>query len=54
MPFMARRATRGVGETFMLFGFPTGVVGNVINAGTNELILPNYKRHRTVNSGQGN
>jgi arsenite oxidase large subunit len=32
------------GETFMLFGFPTGVVGNVINAGTNELILPNYKQ----------
>ncbi len=32
------------GETFMLFGFPTGVQGNVINAGTNELILPNYKQ----------
>lgn len=32
------------GETFMLFGYPTGVVGNVINAGTNELILPNYKQ----------
>ncbi|MFC3320793.1 molybdopterin dinucleotide binding domain-containing protein [Mesorhizobium kowhaii] len=31
-------------ETFMLFEFPTGVVGNVINAGTNELILPNYKQ----------
>jgi arsenite oxidase large subunit len=32
------------GETFMLFGFPTGVQGNVVNAGTNELILPNYKQ----------
>ena len=32
------------GETFMLFGYPTGAVGNVINAGTNELILPNYKQ----------
>ncbi len=32
------------GETFMLFAFPTGVQGNVINAGTNELILPNYKQ----------
>ena len=28
----------------MLFAFPTGVQGNVINAGTNELILPNYKQ----------
>ena len=27
----------------MLFAFPTGVQGNVVNAGTNELILPNYK-----------
>ena len=32
------------GETFMLFGFPTGVQGNVVNAGTNELIVPNYKQ----------
>ncbi len=32
------------GETFMLFAFPTGVVGNVINDGVNELILPNYKQ----------
>ena len=32
------------GHTFMLFAFPTGVQGNVINAGTNELILPNYKQ----------
>jgi len=32
------------GETFMLFGYPTGVQGNVVNAGTNELIIPNYKQ----------
>ncbi len=31
-------------ETFMLFGAPTGTQGNVINAGTNELVLPNYKQ----------
>ena len=32
------------GETFMIFGYPTGQQGNVVNAGTNELILPNYKQ----------
>jgi arsenite oxidase large subunit len=32
------------GETFMLFGAPSGTQGNVINPGTNELILPNYKQ----------
>ncbi|KSV62224.1 arsenite oxidase large subunit [Sinorhizobium sp. GW3] len=32
------------GETFMLFGFPTGVQGNVVNAGTNELHIPNFKQ----------
>lgn len=32
------------GQTFMLFGYPTGVQGNVVNAGTNELIIPNYKQ----------
>ncbi|NKM86536.1 arsenate reductase (azurin) large subunit [Rhizobium laguerreae] len=32
------------GETFMLFGYPTGVQGNVVNAGTNDLIIPNYKQ----------
>ncbi len=32
------------GETFMLFAYPTGVQGNVINDGINELILPNYKQ----------
>lgn len=31
-------------QTFMLFGFPTGVQGNVVNAGVNELIVPNYKQ----------
>ncbi len=31
-------------ETFMLFGSPKGTQGNVINAGVNELILPNYKQ----------
>jgi arsenite oxidase large subunit len=32
------------GETFMLFAFPSGVVGNVINNGVNELVIPNYKQ----------
>ena len=32
------------GETFMLFGAPSGTQGNVINAATNELQLPNYKQ----------
>jgi arsenite oxidase large subunit len=32
------------GQTFMQFAYPTGVQGNVINAGTNELVLPNYKQ----------
>jgi arsenite oxidase large subunit len=32
------------GETFMLFAFPTGVMGNVINDGVNELVIPNYKQ----------
>ncbi|QMU56872.1 MAG: arsenate reductase (azurin) large subunit [Boseongicola sp.] len=32
------------GETFMLFASPKGAQGNVINSGTNELILPNYKQ----------
>ncbi len=31
-------------ETFMLFGAPSGTQGNVISAGVNELILPNYKQ----------
>lgn len=32
------------GETFMLFAYPTGVQGNVVNAGVNELVIPNYKQ----------
>jgi arsenite oxidase large subunit len=32
------------GQTFMVFAHPAGVQGNVVNAGTNELILPNYKQ----------
>jgi arsenite oxidase large subunit len=31
-------------ETFMLFAYPTGVQGNVVNAGVNELVIPNYKQ----------
>ncbi|NKE43448.1 arsenate reductase (azurin) large subunit [Roseomonas frigidaquae] len=31
-------------ETFMLFGYPTGVQGNVVSKATNELIIPNYKQ----------
>ncbi|MCE6959878.1 hypothetical protein LAZ40_12675 [Cereibacter sphaeroides] len=34
------------GETFMVFGAPSGTQGNVINAGTNELVLPNCKQTR--------
>jgi len=32
------------GETFMLFAYPTGVQGNVVSKGVNELIIPNYKQ----------
>ena len=32
------------GQTFMLFAYPTGVQGNVVNAGVNELVIPNYKQ----------
>lgn len=31
-------------QAFMLFGFPTGVQGNVVSAGVNEFIIPNYKQ----------
>jgi arsenite oxidase large subunit len=31
-------------ETFMLFPYPTGAVGNVVDKGVNELIIPNYKQ----------
>ena len=27
-----------------LFGYPAGAQGNVVNAGVNELIIPNYKQ----------
>ena len=31
-------------EAFMLFAYPTGVQGNVVSKGVNELIIPNYKQ----------
>jgi arsenite oxidase large subunit len=31
-------------ETFMLFAYPSGAVGNVVDKGVNELIIPNYKQ----------
>ncbi len=31
-------------ETFMLFAYPAGVMGNVVNDGVNELVIPNYKQ----------
>jgi arsenite oxidase large subunit len=31
-------------ETFMLFGYPKGVQGNVVSAGVNEFVIPNYKQ----------
>ena len=31
-------------QTFMLFANPTGVQGNVVSAGVNEFIIPNYKQ----------
>lgn len=31
-------------ETFMQFGNPNGVQGNVVSPGVNELIIPNYKQ----------
>ena len=31
-------------QTFMLFAYPTGVEGNVVSAGVNEFIIPNYKQ----------
>jgi arsenite oxidase large subunit len=32
-------------ETFMLFGYPTGVRGGVINGdGVNEFVIPNYEQ----------
>ncbi len=37
-------ATAKPKEAFMLFGYPTGVQGNVVSAGVNEFIIPNYKQ----------
>jgi len=31
-------------ETFMLFAYPSGPMGNVASKGVNELIIPNYKQ----------
>ncbi len=31
-------------QAFMLFGYPTGVQGNVVSPGVNEFIIPNYKQ----------
>lgn len=31
-------------ETFMLFAYPTGPMGNVASKGVNELVIPNYKQ----------
>lgn len=31
-------------ETFMVFGSPSGTQGNIISAGTNELVIPVYKQ----------
>ncbi|HSK40328.1 MAG TPA: molybdopterin dinucleotide binding domain-containing protein, partial [Arenibaculum sp.] len=31
-------------QTFMLFGYPTGVQGNVVSSGVNEFVIPNYKQ----------
>jgi arsenite oxidase large subunit len=37
-------ATAKPKETFMLFAYPTGPMGNVASKGVNELIIPNYKQ----------
>jgi len=31
-------------QSFMLFAYPTGPMGNVASNGVNELIIPNYKQ----------
>ena len=43
-PWSIRRRRRKRKETFMLFAYPTGVQGNVVSPGVNELIIPNYKQ----------
>jgi arsenite oxidase large subunit len=42
MAWPAPSARRG--ETFMLFGYPSGVQGNVVSKGVNEFVIPNYKQ----------
>ena len=42
MVYPTERAKRK--QTFMLFAYPTGVQGNVVSAGVNEFIIPNYKQ----------
>jgi arsenite oxidase large subunit len=37
-------ATAKPKQTFMLFAQPTGVQGNVVSSGVNELVIPNYKQ----------
>ena len=32
------------GETFMILGCPSGVVGSVVSKGVNEMVIPNYKQ----------
>ena len=45
-------------ESFMLFAYPSGVQGNVVSAGVNEFIIPNYKQTwgaiRKISSIPGN
>lgn len=31
-------------QAFMLFGYPSGVQGNVVSKGVNEFVIPNYKQ----------
>ena len=38
------RATAKPKQSFMLFAYPTGTMGNVASKGVNELIIPNYKQ----------
>ena len=38
------RTTAKPKQTFMLFAYPTGAMGNVVSKGVNELIIPNYKQ----------
>jgi arsenite oxidase large subunit len=42
MVYPTERAKRK--QTFVLFAYLTGVQGNVVSAGVNEFIIPNYKQ----------